>query len=123
MLSLVFDFNNMAMRALFTCSFTKGAGDVMIKDFSTQAETAVLIRKLTIDMVYMINFIRPDKVIVCCDAKHPWRKALLADEKVGYKENRKKDDTKDWKSIFNAFDEYKKVLRSQNVIVYEIPDA
>ena len=123
MLSLVFDFNNMAMRALFTCSFAKGAGDVMIKDFSTQAETAVLIRKLAIDMVYMINFIRPDKVIVCCDAKHPWRKTLLADEKVGYKENRKKDDTKDWRSIFNAFDEYKKVLKSQNVIVYEIPDA
>lgn len=122
-LNLVFDFNNMAMRSLFTCAFSSSRDGVTITNFSTDAECGVLIRKLAIDMTYIIRMINPTKIIVCCDSQTPWRKKLLEDAAVGYKENRKKDENKDWKKIFSAFDEYKKILRKQNILVYEINDG
>lgn len=122
-ITLVFDFNNLAMRSLFTCAYAGGKESVPIRDFSTSEELGVFIRKLAIDMSYVIRAVSPNRVIVCCDDRYPWRYKLLADASTGYKGTRHKDETKDWDAIFRALNEYKKILKKQNIIVYEIPNA
>ena len=51
-LNLIFDFSNMAMRALFTCSY---ANRGEISTFDTDEECNILIRKIAIDMAYVIR--------------------------------------------------------------------
>jgi len=121
--TLVFDFNNLAMRSLFTCIFSGGREGVMIKDFSTEAEQGIFIRKLAIDMTFVMRLINPSRVIVCCDDRYPWRKKLLESEEIGYKGTRHKDEDKDWDAIFGAMSKYKDILRSKNIIVYEIENG
>ena len=121
-ISLVFDFNNIAMRALFTCSYSN-TDHVMIKDFSTDAECGVLIRKIAMDMLYIVRMVNPNKVIVCCDSKKSWRKALLESEEIGYKENRKKNEDYDWDKIFSELSEFKKILADNNIQVFEIDNG
>ena len=77
-LNLIFDFNNMAMRALFTCGY---AGEGSVSTFDTDEECAILIRKIATDMAYVMRTFTPDRTIVLCDAKSPWRNELYEVEK------------------------------------------
>lgn len=120
-LDLVFDLSNMSMRSLFTCTYAK-QGDVTT--FDTDEECGVLIRKIAMDMAYVIRIFNPDKVIVACDARNPWRHDLYKDiDNEGYKGNRQKDDTKNWTKIFESINEYKEILKQKNFIVSEIATA
>ena len=90
-LNLIFDFNNMAMRALFTCGY---AGEGSVSTFDTDEECAILIRKIATDMAYVMRTFAPDRTIVLCDAKSPWRNDLYEDSDENYKGTRVKDTTK-----------------------------
>lgn len=122
-ISLIFDFNNIAMRALFTCSYGNSTDHVMIRDFSTDAECGVLIRKIAMDMLYIVRMVNPNKIIVCCDSGKSWRKSLLESEEVGYKENRKKNEDYDWNKIYAELDIFKKILADNNIQVFEIDNG
>ncbi len=118
---LVFDFSNMAMRALFTCNY---AGGSQVSTFDTDEECGVLIRKIAMDMAYVMRIFTPDRVIVACDARYPWRNKLYEDiENESYKGNRQKDNTKNWTKIFESLNDYKKILEEKGFIVSEIPTA
>ena len=120
-LNLIFDFSNMAMRALFTCSY---ANRGEISTFDTDEECNILIRKIAIDMAYVIRIFTPDKVIVACDSRHPWRNDLYANiENESYKGNRQKDTTKNWDKIFSSLNEYKEILKNDGFILTELDTA
>ena len=74
--NLVFDFSNMAMRALFTCSYANAGA---VTTFDTDEECGILIRKIAMDMAYVTRIFTPDRVIVACDARDPWRRSLYDD--------------------------------------------
>lgn len=119
-LTLIFDFNNIAMRALFTCGYA-GAGS--ISTFNTDEECNILVRKIAMDMSYIMRLFDPDRTIVLCDAKLPWRKELYKDSTEDYKGNRVKDDTKNWDKIWSALSEYKNLLKQKGFIISEISNA
>ena len=74
---MILDFNNFAMRSLHTCQFMEP--DVKIKNFDTKKECDILIRKITIDICRVIRTFTPNRVIISCDSKQPWRKDLYKD--------------------------------------------
>ena len=119
--NLVFDFSNMAMRALFTCSYANAGA---VTTFDTDEECGILIRKIAMDMAYVARIFTPDRIIIACDARDPWRKSLYEDiEGETYKGNRQKDNTKNWTKIFTELNNYKEILKSQNFVVTELPNA
>ena len=113
-LNLIFDFNNRAMRALFTCSYV---GEGSVSTFDTDEECGVLIRKIATDMAYVLRIFSPNRVIVACDAKHPWRNELYdpAEEET-YKGTRVKDNTKNWDKIWEALNDYKTILKKRRTL-------
>lgn len=119
-LNLIFDFNNMAMRALFTCSY---AGEGSVSTFDTDQECAILIRKIATDMAYVMRTFTPDRTIIVCDAKAPWRNELYTDTDEEYKGTRVKDDSKNWDKIWEALNDYKEVLKAKGFAVSEINHA
>lgn len=120
-LNLIFDFNNIAMRALFTCGY--GTGEGSVSTFDTDRECGVLIRKIATDMAYVMRMFTPDRVIIVCDAKSPWRNELYTDTDQEYKGNRTKDNTKNWDKIWENLNEYKEILKNKGFVVSEIDKA
>lgn len=119
-LTLAFDFNNMAMRALFISSFT---GENRTSTFDSDEDCNILVRKIAMDMSYIMRLFMPDRVLVLCDSKNPWRKELYKDLPDEYKGTRVKDDTKNWTKIYETLNEYKKVLKKRGFVVSEISNA
>ena len=120
-LNLIFDFNNIAMRALFTCGYSSSEGSV--STFDTDEECNILIRKIATDMAYVMRIFSPDRTIIVCDAKSPWRNKLYEDLDEKYKGNRVKDNTKNWDKIWEALTEYKKTLSSKGFVITELDNA
>ena len=115
-LNMILDFNNFAMRSLYTCQFMEP--DVKIKNFDTKKECDILIRKITIDICRVIRTFTPNRVIISCDSKQPWRKDLYKDiDGMEYKGTREKDDEKNWNNIFSALDDLRDILKKNGFIV------
>lgn len=120
-LNLIFDFSNMAMRALFICTY---ANKGEISTFDRDEECNILIRKIAMDMAYVMRMFTSDRVIIACDARHPWRNDLYSEiENESYKGNRQKDTTKNWDKIFKSLNEFKEILKDRGFIVTELDTA
>ena len=118
-LNMIIDFNNFAMRSLFTCKFMEP--DKPIKNFSTKYECDILARKITMDICKVIRTFCPDRVIISCDSKDPWRKDLYKDiDGMEYKGTRGKDDDKDWNNIYSTIDKLKAIYKKSGFIVTAI---
>lgn len=119
--NLIVDFSNIAMRALFTCAYS---GEGNVSTFDTDGECEFLVRKISLDLAYVARIFSPDRIIIACDARHPWRSNLYSpDDQEGYKGTRTKDNTKNWDKIYRHLDELKKILKEKNFVVTEIPTA
>ena len=119
MLNMILDFNNFAMRSLHTCQFMEP--DVKIKNFDTKKECDILIRKITIDICKVIRTFTPNRVIISCDSKQPWRKDLYKDiDGMEYKGTREKDEEKNWNNIFSALDDLRDIFKKNGFIVTHI---
>lgn len=119
--NLVVDFSNIAMRSLFMCTYAN-KGDV--STFDTDEECGVLIRKVAMDMAYVLRTFTPDRVILACDARNPWRRTLYDDiEGESYKGNRQKDNTLNWNKIFENLNAFKEILKERGFIITEIANA
>lgn len=120
-LAMIIDFNNIAMRALFTCLYM---GDGSVKNFDSDSECEVLGRKITTDLSNVIRTFSPDRVILACDSKDPWRNTVYQNiDGTGYKGNREHDENKNWDNIFKSFDELKEIFRLRGMIVTEISNT
>lgn len=115
-LTMIIDYNNFVMRSLFTCQFMDP--DVKINNFNTQSEIDTLIRKITMDICYIVRLFTPKRIILSCDSKSPWRKELYKDiDGMEYKGNREKDSDKNWDNIFAATDELREIFKKHGFIV------
>ena len=121
-LNLVIDFNNIAMRALFSCQYS--GGDQPVANFDTDEECAVLLRKMATDVAYVMRLFNPSRTIFVCDSYHPWRETLYSDiDNEGYKGTRHKDENKNWDKIWAAWNEFKTILKNKGFVVIEIASA
>ena len=119
-LALIFDYQNIAMRSLFACSYSNED----VSSFDTQEECNILIRKMAMDMSLVIRTFHPDRVIIATDSYGSWRKSLYEDiEGEEYKGNRKKDETKNWPKIFRNLDDFKEILSDFGFVVTSIRSA
>ena len=115
-LNMILDFNNFAMRSLHTCQFMEP--DVKIKNFDTKKECDILVRKITTDICRVIRTFTPNRVIISCDSKQPWRKDLYKDiDGMEYKGTREKDEEKNWNNIFSALDDLREIFKKNGFIV------
>lgn len=121
-LNLILDFNNFAMRSLFTCQFMEP--DVKVVNFEKQAECDILVRKIVYDMCKVVRLFKPCRVIISCDSKNPWRGKIF-DEIEGetYKGTREKDEKKNWANIYGALDDVKDILKQSGFIVNSIDNT
>ena len=121
MINVVIDFNNIAMRAMNACVYMHDSG---VSNYDTQLECGILARKITTDLAYILRAFTPDRVIIVCDAKHPWRETIY-DKIPGmeYKGNRVKDENKNWTNIFGTMNNLKDIYKSKGFIVTEIENT
>jgi hypothetical protein len=118
MTNLLFDLNNLAYRSLFIVG---GYGSKQLT-FDNQSEIDQLIRKITMDISFIIRLINPSRIIFTKDDKS-WRKSIQIDENDGYKAQRVKSRMINWNNIFSALDEFCKIAENNGMIVSEIPTA
>ena len=118
-LNAILDFNNLAMRALFTCQYMSESE--VINDFSTDKECEILVRKIAMDISHVIRVLFPDRVIFACDSIYPWRNEIYKDiDGEKYKGNREKDEKKNWEKIYEAFNDLKSILKRDGFVITEI---
>jgi hypothetical protein len=118
MTNLIFDLSNIAHRSLFIVS---GYGSKHYS-FDSKSEIDQLIRKLAIDVAYIIRQINPSRVIFALDDKS-WRKEISIEENDGYKANRTKSSFINWDNVYYALDEFANIGKNHGMIVTKIEKA
>lgn len=118
MTNLVFDMNNMLFRSMFVL----GGFGAKQYTFDSQREIDELMRKLAMDISFLIRMINPSRVIFARDDKS-WRKGIQIEENEGYKGHRKQSEHINWDSIFRIFDEFMEIVVDNGMIVTKIDTA
>jgi 5'-3' exonuclease len=118
MINCIFDLSNMLYRSMFSVS----AYGTKQYTFDTQEECDVLLRKVTMDISYIMRSISPSRVIFALDSSS-WRKKIKIEENEGYKGNREKSKNLNWDNIYNALDEFAEIMNSNGYITTKINDA
>jgi 5'-3' exonuclease len=118
MTNVVFDMNNMLFRSMFVLS---GFGQKQYT-FDAQRETDELMRKLAMDMSFLIRMINPSRVIFAQDDKS-WRKKISIEENEGYKGHRKQSAQINWDNIYRIMDEFLEICEDNGMIKTKIETA
>lgn len=118
MINLIFDVNNIAHRSLFV---TGGYGSKAYT-YDTQNEIDQFVRKMGIDISYIIRMIRPSRIIFAQDSGS-WRKTIKIEENDGYKGNRFKSAKINWNNVYNALEEFTEILQSSGILITKIDKA
>lgn len=115
--SLIIDGNYFLHSRLFVLPRKKNEPLLSTKDSQQQ-----LMRKLCIDFASEIRKMKPfiDQIVVAVDAKS-WRKDLFPEAQ--YKGTREYDNSIDWKSVFNIYQEWQNILKQHGVIIHQINGA
>lgn len=109
----------MFMRSLFAIS---GYGEKSMYTFDNQKEMDELMRKISMDVCYIIRALNPSRVIMAVDSKS-WRKSIVIEENDGYKGSREKNDRLNWNNINSITDEFLDLCREYGFIVTKINSA
>jgi 5'-3' exonuclease len=118
MTNVVIDMNNMLFRSLFVL----GGFGAKSYTFDSEAETDELMRKLAMDMSFLIRLINPSRVIFAKDSKS-WRKGINIEENEGYKGTRTKSAHLNWDNIFRILDEFLEICEDNGMITTQIESA
>lgn len=119
-LNLVLDLSNLFYRSLYSAN---GFGSFC--SYDNQDEINNFIKKLAMDICYVLRIFKPKTVIFAADDS-PWRKELLKDihdSSLGYKGQRVKNDKMNWDNIFTALNDFTKILSNNGFIVTKIKSA
>lgn len=119
-LNLVLDLSNLFYRSLYSAN---GFGSFC--SYDNQDEINNFIKKLAMDICYVLRIFKPKTVIFAADDS-PWRKELLKDihdSSLGYKGQRVKNDKMNWDNIFAALNDFTKILSNNGFIVTKIKSA
>lgn len=117
MTNLVFDMNNMLFRSMFVISNFKNS-----YSFDSKKETEELMRKISMDITFLIRLINPSRVIFAKDTKS-WRKSINIEENEGYKGQRKQAPNINWDNIYSTLDEFLDIIQDNGMIVTKIESA
>jgi hypothetical protein len=90
--------------------------------FDSQRETDELMRKLAMDISFLIRLINPSRVIFTRDDKS-WRKGIFIEENEGYKGQRKLSKFINWDNIYKIYDEFMDIVVDNGMIVSKIATA
>jgi 5'-3' exonuclease len=90
--------------------------------FDSQKEQDELMRKLAMDMAFIIRLINPSRVIFAVDDKS-WRKGITIEENEGYKGHRKQAAHINWDNIFKILDEFLEICENNGMIKTKIATA
>jgi len=118
MTNVVFDMNNMLYRSLHVL----GGFGTKQYTFDAQRETDELMRKLSMDIAFLIRMINPSRVIFALDDKS-WRKKIDIEENEGYKGQRKVSAIINWDNVFKIFGEFMDIVQDNGMIVTKIDTA
>jgi 5'-3' exonuclease len=118
MTNLVFDMNNMLFRSMFVLN---GFGKAQYT-FDSQREIDELMRKIAMDISFLIRLTNPSRVIIAKDDRS-WRKNISIEENEGYKGTRKQSEFINWTNVFRVLDEFLEIAEDNGMIVSKIPDA
>jgi len=118
MTNVVIDMNNMLFRSMFVLG---GFGQKQYT-FDAQREQDELMRKLAMDMSFLIRMINPSRVIFAVDDKS-WRKGISIEENEGYKGHRKQSAAINWDNIFRILDEFLEICEENGMITTKIETA
>jgi len=118
MINLLFDLNNIVYRSLFIIS---GYGSKQFT-FDSQSEIDQLMRKISMDVTYLIRLINPSRVIFTKDDKS-WRKQIKIEENDGYKAQRTKSGNINWNNVYASINEFCEIVENKGMIVTGIPTA
>lgn len=116
--TMIIDYSNLSMRAMFTCKYM---GTENVGNFDSQEDCNVLVRKIAGDICSIIKVFIPDRVILVCDSKNPWRKDVYSDiEGMEYKGNREKSEDKNWDNIYASMEELANILIMKGFVVTSV---
>lgn len=118
MTNVVIDMNNMLFRSLFVL----GLAAKKQYTFNDQKELDELMRKICMDISFLIRMINPSRVILAIDDKS-WRKDVEIEENDGYKANRKPNKSINFNNIFVILDEFGLIMENNGMIVTKIRKA
>jgi len=118
MTNLIFDLNNIAHRSMFVVG---GYGSKQFT-FDTQAEVDQLMRKMAMDIAFIVRLINPSRILFALDDKS-WRKGIKIEENDGYKAQRVKSVKINWTNVYNALDEFQDLMANNGMIVTKIKGA
>ena len=118
MTNLIFDLNNIAHRSLFVVG---GYGSKQFT-FDKDEEVQQLIRKMAMDIAFIVRTVNPSRIIFAKDDKS-WRKDIKIDENNGYKAQRIKSSHINWNNVYEALDDFCKIMEDNGLIVTKIENA
>jgi len=118
MTNLIFDLNNIAHRSMFVVG---GYGSKQFT-FDSQSEVDQLMRKMAMDIAFIVRIVNPSRIIFALDAKS-WRKSIQIDENDGYKAQRVKSSHINWNNVYAALGEFSELMSSNGMIVTKIENA
>jgi hypothetical protein len=118
MTNLIFDLSNIAHRSLFVVG---GYGSKQFT-FDSQSEVDQLIRKMAMDIAFIVRIVNPSRIIFALDAKS-WRKDIKIDENDGYKAQRVKSSIINWNNVYNSLTEFCELMEKNGMIVTKIENA
>ena len=118
MTNLIFDLNNIAHRSMFIVG---GYGSKQFT-FDKQAEVDQLMRKMAMDIAFIVRLINPSRILFAQDDTS-WRKSIQIDENEGYKGNRIKSKHINWDNVYASISEFTELMQTNGMIVTKIPTA
>lgn len=128
--TLVVDGNYFLRKTLFISGKIKSKGPLNFID-EPEKDSDILASKLATDFAYEIRRFSPilEGVVYCIDSSS-WRKVyheisneLDVAESSSYKGNRKKDNTINWKAIYDLHDKFAESLKQLGITVSRVDGA
>lgn len=118
MTNLIIDLSNLAHRSMFVVG---GYGSKQFT-FDSQTEVDQLMRKMAMDIAFIVRLINPSRIIFALDAKS-WRKTIQIDENDGYKAQRVKSSIINWNNVYASLNEFSELMQNNGMIVTKIENA
>lgn len=115
--NIVVDASNIFFRALFV---TGGYDNSMT--FDSRDELEKLMRKVVIDLSYIIRQTNSTRVVLAADHTS-WRKDIEIEENEGYKGQRERAKHINWDNVFSIMNEFLEIADEKGFIISKVEKA
>lgn len=102
-------YRSLALNALYGLT---GRGT----NYDSMDEVKSFVYKFATDICAILNIFQANKILIAVDSPKPWRKEIDLGE-IGYKGNRHREGTYNWKNIYKGADDLAEIFKRQGCIV------